>query len=512
MSVAPDRICTIIARTRHKMVALELEEAVKRGAKFLELRLDYIAKAVDYRRLAPHKKCSWLGTFRRATEGGRYGGPESERQMFLRQMIVSGVFDWIDIETDIADSVRRFGTVKRIVSYHNMNETPENLEEIYEKMTKQDADVLKVVTTAQSTRDNVRLMRLLQNAKKPTVGHCMGDIGFPTRILGLKYGAPFIYAAFNSERGIAPGLISLGEVKRLYPVSTINSNTRLFGVIGDPVAQSYSPALHNGLFQRDGINALYLPLRVPRGGLKTALEDYASLGFEGYSVTIPHKEAAFANASETDERVVQSKAANTLIAKEGGYVAANSDYKAALDSLMTNLPVTESGIAKDIKDCTAMILGAGGAARAIVHALHSVGIHQIFVTSRTLERAETLANEVTGKAVEWGRRHQVVCDILINCTPIGMHPDLDASPIHFSFFKPGMSVFDTVYNPENTMFIKDARQRACRTITGTEMFIRQAALQYEMFTGKNPELEVMREIMRQALSPLRPPTEDEEKE
>jgi 3-dehydroquinate dehydratase/shikimate dehydrogenase len=510
MSLVPDRICTIIARTRHKMVTLELEEAVKQGAKFLELRLDYIAKAVDYRRLAPAKKCAWLGTFRRAVDGGRYGGGESERQMFIRQMIVSGMFEWIDIETDIANSIRRFGSVKRIVSYHNLNETPENLEEIYEKMTQQDADILKVVTTAQNTTDNLRLLRILQKAKKPTVGHCIGDIGFPTRILSLKYGAPFMYAAFNTERGIAPGLPSLKELKRLYPISAIDSQTRLFGVIGDPVAHSYSPALHNGLFHRDKINALYLPLRVPRGALKQALDDYQSLGFEGYSVTIPHKEAAAALASSVDPQVIQSKAANTLLVKPEGLIAANSDYKAALESLMTQLPVDENGTTRNLKDCTAMILGAGGAARAIAHALHSAGVHHLYIASRTLERAEQLANEVQGKAVEWGRRHQLACDILINCTPIGMHPDLDASPIHFSYFKPGMTVFDTVYNPENTLFIKEARQRACRVVTGIEMFVRQAALQYEMFTGITPDLEMMREIMRQALSPLRPLEEKDE--
>ena len=132
-SVGVDRVCVIIGRTRHRMVQIELEEAVKRGAKFLELRLDFFAKAVDFKRLLPHKSCPWVATLRRHADGGRYKGPEEERKMLIRQAVVSG-FDWVDLETDIADEIKRFRDVKRIVSYHNFSETPDDLESIYAAM------------------------------------------------------------------------------------------------------------------------------------------------------------------------------------------------------------------------------------------------------------------------------------------------------------------------------------------------------------------------------------------
>ena len=141
MSVAPDRVCVVVGRTRHKMIQVELLEAVKRGARFIELRLDFLAKAVDFKRLVPSKHCPWMATIRRPVDGGRWPGTEPERQTILRQAIVSGTFDWVDLETDIADAIPRFGPVKRVVSYHNTTETPTNLDEIYEQMLKQDADV-----------------------------------------------------------------------------------------------------------------------------------------------------------------------------------------------------------------------------------------------------------------------------------------------------------------------------------------------------------------------------------
>jgi 3-dehydroquinate dehydratase / shikimate dehydrogenase len=500
MSLGVDRVCVIIARTRHKMVQIELEEAVNRGAKFLELRLDFMAKAVDFKRLLPNKKCPWVATIRRHTEGGRWKGTEDERKMILRQAHVAG-FDWVDLETDVANEIKRFRDIKRIVSYHNFNETPDDLESIYEEMTKQDADVLKIVTLAQHPKDCLAVLNLIRNAKKPTVGHCMGEMGFPSRILSLKYGAPFLYAAFNKERGIAPGLPSLEEVKRFFHVGTMNSETAVYGVIGDPVSHSFSPALHNLMFRQTGMNAVYLPFRVPRGELSESIQAFDALPVSGYSVTIPHKEQAAALAVTTDERVRETGAANTLVKRNNGFHAFNTDYEAALEGLRRNMPI-EDGKRKEIKDCGAMILGTGGASRAVAHALHRAGANPIWIVGRVADKTEKLAAEVHGKAVEWAARHNIDCQIVVNCTPIGMHPNLDESPLHGGFLKPGMVVFDAVYNPEQTLLIKEAKARGCQTVTGVEMFVRQAAMQFELFTGKPADVETMRDILRRALSPL----------
>jgi 3-dehydroquinate dehydratase / shikimate dehydrogenase len=501
MSLEVGKICTIVGRTRHKMVIVELQEAVKRGADFVEMRIDFLAKAIDFQRLVPFKKCPWIATLRRREDGGRWVGTEPERRMLIRQAIVSGHFEWVDLETDVADEIPRFGKVKRIVSYHNLTSTPPNLEEIYERMCQQDADVVKMAVTAQTASDNVRLLNILKMQKKPTIGHCMGEIGFPSRILAVKYGAPFVYAAFNKERGIAPGLPSLEEVKRVYNIDRINADTEVYGVIGDPVSHSYSPLLHNQFYKSRNVNAVYLPFRVPRGELPSMLEAFEAIPVNGYSVTIPHKETAAILAAVKDARVIETQAANTLVRTEGGFSASNTDYDAIIGSLNSVIPTNDEGQKRAWQGCTALVLGAGGAARAVVHALKQMHI-SVTIASRTLDRAENLAQEIDGTAVDWHARHGVNCDLLINCTPIGMHPNVDESPIIGGYFRPGMVVFDTVYNPETTMLIKDARNRGCQCITGVEMFIRQAALQIELFTNQVADLEVMREIMRRALSPV----------
>ena len=501
--MSPDQVLVVIGRTRHKMVVAELQEAVKRGAKNIELRLDFLARAVDFKRLLPYKKCPWVATLRRPADGGRFPGTEPERQVILRQAIVSGAFEWVDLETDIAASIPRFGPVKRIVSYHNLAETPANLDEVYAGMLKQDADVYKIAVLAQKPEDVVRVLRLQEAAPRPTVAFCMGDIGQPSRFLALRYGAPWIYAAFNKERGIAPGMPSFDDFRTTYAGKAMARNTRIFGVVGDPVDHSFSPLLHNHIYKQLGVNALYLPFRVPRGQLADAVEQYGHVPIEGYSVTIPHKEAAAALAREKDHSVEVTGAANTLVRRsDGKFTASNTDYAAAIDSLRAHLAErAEDGPAVQISQISVLILGAGGVARAIAFGLHREGA-QITITGRTYDRAQRLAEEVKCKAVDWHARHAVNCDVIINCTPVGMHPNVDEAPCHFSMLKPGMTVFDTIYRPETTLLIREARTRGCHTVTGVDMFVRQAARQIEMFVGQNPDVAQMRDIMRKALSPL----------
>jgi 3-dehydroquinate dehydratase / shikimate dehydrogenase len=498
-----DRVLVVIGRTRHKMVVAELQEAVKRGATFVELRLDFLAKAVDFKRLAPLKQCPWVATLRRPADGGRFPGNEQERMMILRQAIVSGAFEWVDLETDIASAVPRFGKVKRIVSYHNTAETPANLDDIYAAMLKQDADVYKVAVAAQSPDDVARVLNIQRTAPKPTVAFCMGDIGQPTRFLALKFGAPWIYAAFNKERGIAPGMPSFDEFRTTYPVQGINADTQIYGVLGDPVGHSLSPLLHNHLYKKLGLNALYLPFRVPRGQLPQALAAYDAIPVRGYSVTIPHKELAAAQAREADAAVTATGSANTLVRRDDGkFVAWNTDMGAVADSLNAFLAQrAKDGPAPQLSQLSVLILGAGGVARSIAFAMHRGGA-QITVSSRTHERAQKLAEDIKCKAVDWHARHSVNFDILINGTPVGMHPNVDESPCHPSVLKPGAVVFDTIYTPETTLLIREARARGCDTITGVDMFVRQAARQIELFTGHVPDVEAMRVIMRKALSPL----------
>jgi 3-dehydroquinate dehydratase/shikimate dehydrogenase len=500
MTVDAKRICVVIGRTRHKMVAAEIREAGKRGAALIELRIDFVARAPDLKRMLAEKPCPFIATIRRPTEGGRWGGSEDARQMLLKQCIVSGGFDWVDLETDIADTIRRFKSVKRIVSYHSLTEFPQNLEEIYAKMCQQDADIIKVVVAAQSPADNLRLIALMKKATRPTIAFCSGDLGFPSRILCLKYGAPFTYAAFNEERRVAPGMPSFSEVLRLYHPERINAETNVYGVVGDPVVHSHSPLVHNAAFRERNVNAVYVPFRVTRGHLPTFLDAFGAIPVEGYSVTIPHKEAAAQAAHTKDETVTVTRSANTLVRRHHGFLGANTDYQAILDALNFHLAKPD-GPPLDLNKRMVLILGAGGVARATAYAMHQAGA-TVHIANRTPERAEKLADEINAEALDWTARHKEQCDLVFNCTPIGMHPNVDESPLHASFLKPGMVVFDTVYTPETTMLIREAKTRGAQVITGVDLFIRQAGAQFKLFTGQEPPLDLMAKVLRRAMSPV----------
>jgi 3-dehydroquinate dehydratase/shikimate dehydrogenase len=495
-----ERICVVVGRTRHKMVQAEIAEAVRRGARLVEVRLDFLAKAPDFKRLLADKSCAMMATVRRPLDGGRWGGTEPERQTLLRQAIVGG-FDWVDLETDVADAVRRFGKVKRLVSYHNMHEVPSDLEKIHERMCRQDADVVKIAVRAQQPEDNLRVLRLVKDAPVPTIAFCMGDLSMPSRVLCLKYGAPFTYAAFNPERGISPGLPSLDELKHVYHVDAINEETQVHGLIGDPVAHSLGPLIHNAAFHSQRINAVYLPFRVPRGQLDSFLKHFEELGVRGYSVTIPHKEAAALAATQREPSVALTQAANTLVRLGGGFAAYNTDYTAAVESLLANLPPSADGAPPTLHARVALVLGAGGAARAVAHALHREGA-MVSIANRTYDRAQKLAEEIGCRSIDWAARHSIMCDTLINCTSVGMHPNVDESPVHHSMLKPGLVVMDVVYTPETTLLIREAKNRGCHVVTGVDMFVRQAAAQFRHFTGKEASLEYMRTVLRRAISPV----------
>lgn len=480
---------------------MEIQEATKRGAEFIELRLDFLAKAPDFKRLLADKACEMVATVRRGKEGGRWRGSEDQRLILLRQAIVAG-FDWVDLETDVADQVPRFGNVKRIVSYHNLRAVPDDLEAIYRKMCRQDADVVKIAVMAQRPSDNVRVLRLLEGTDQPTVAFCMGEIGLLSRFYGAKLGQPFTYAAFNKERGIAPGLPSFDEMRRLYRYESIDATTPFYAVIGDPVSHSLSPVIHNTALARLDLPGLYTAMRIPAGELDEGLKTLGRLDVRGLSVTIPHKEEALALADAADEAAEAIGAANTLVREANEWHAYNTDAPAALECLKHHLAGMESPPTGRLADLGVLILGAGGVARAVAYALNQEGC-RLTISNRTSARADALASQLGCRSVPWHARHSVLADVLINCTSVGMTPNVDEIPIHRGYLRPGLIVFDTVYTPENTLLVKEARARDCSVITGVEMFVRQAALQFELFTGHRAPLELMESVVRRRLSPVR---------
>ena len=231
------------------------------------MRLDFIGRAVNLGRLMNNRPGPIVISARRREDGGRWIRTEQERLMLLRSAIVAGA-EYVDIEADVASQIPRYGNTKRIISYHDFTSTPDNLEELHAAMAEEDADIVKIATMANSFSDNIRMMRMVRNAKLPTIGICMGEIGMVTRILADRLGSPFTFATFSVDKKMAPGQLNWKEMTELYDYENITEKTELFGVIADPVAHSYSPLIHNRAFKAEGLDARYLA--VSRAGRRLA--------------------------------------------------------------------------------------------------------------------------------------------------------------------------------------------------------------------------------------------------
>lgn len=495
-------ICVTIGRGRHRMLLEEWKAAAEAGAQLVELRLDCLRREADLPRLLKERYTPIIVTIRKSTDGGLWRGDEEKRRRLLREAIVAGV-DYVDLEADTAREIRRFGKTRRIISYHNFQRIPDDLEDRVRAMGELDADVVKVAALARSIPDAARMLQVADEAQKPTVAIAMGEIGFFTRILGAKYGAPFTYCGFNPDRTFAPGMPLFQELRRDYVYDQIDADTELYAVIGDPIGHSLSPAVHNAAFRSLGLNKLLVPLKIPAGQLRESLHALSFLKLRGISVTIPHKEAIIPLLKRSDRAVEMTGACNTVVvAEDGEWVGHNTDYHAAMDVLENALGGPHENDISPLLDKQVLILGAGGVARAIAFGLVRRGAG-VTICNRTDERSAKLAEEVGCRSVPWGMRAGTLCDVLINCTSVGMHPEVNDSPVPAAAFKPGMLAFDTVYHPEHTLFLKQAAEHDCVTASGIDMFVGQAAVQFHYYTGREAPLDVMRQVVKRKFSPLR---------
>jgi 3-dehydroquinate dehydratase/shikimate dehydrogenase len=328
----------------------------------------------------------------------------------------------------------------------------------------------------------------------------MGEIGTPTRILAGKFGAPFTYATLHHERKLAPGQISYKMMRDIYRYESINADTEVYAVIADPVTQSMDPVIHNVGFAHMEQNKVLVPFRVPRDELSEFLGDCEELGIRGLSVAIPHKEEILRNLSKADGVVRGIGACNTVTFEGRESVGYNTDYRGFLEALDDVFHESEKGMT--LAGRTALVLGAGGASKGILYGLKRRDA-EVYISSRTYERALLMAEGFRCRSVQWYERNKIDADILVNATPLGMHPNVDETPMDAKYLKRGMVVVDTVHNPEQTLLIKQAKEQNCRVVSGVELYTRQAALQFQHFTEMEPPLDLMKTAYRRIIGPAK---------
>jgi len=492
------------------------EELIERAAsaladsRFLEFRLDSLAKPASIlpkvkEFLAAHRDTTVLATCRRKQFGGLFTGSLKAELEVLLAAAEAGC-QIVDLEVESAeeaaprqldqlrDGLRAAGTAL-LISFHDFSRT-KNLDQTALRIEVFQPDFVKVVSTAKSLADNLAVLKLIQEHSRSVevVGIAMGEEGLVSRVLGLRAGAPFTFAAFSdspisdkpatvSTQATAPGQLTARTLRDLYRVEQLDQATRIFGVAGDPIAHSLSPLMHNAAFRRENVNAILLPL------ITHKVADLITLARElplaGSAVTMPLKQEVLPHLANSDPLTARIGACNTLrTGADGKLYGFNTDVAGVIRPLERRLKLQGARI---------VVLGAGGAARAAVFGLVEQGA-EVFIVNIVHEDAVKLAKQAKAKALKRDLFAKAAFDVLINATPCGMEGNKQPLPITEKELNASL-VFDMVYNPMETPLLKLAKERGIPVISGMEMFVQQGARQFEIWTGKPaPEAEMMRVV------------------
>ncbi|RMH25209.1 MAG: type I 3-dehydroquinate dehydratase [Planctomycetota bacterium] len=526
--------------------------AAEKGADIVEYRVDLLMELEEplesridrIKALVADSPLPCILTCRPEWEGGLYTGPEDERVSMFEAL---GTADhppaYIDVELkaytaspNIRQKInlavdhpkqQRAVRTRLILSTHDFQSRPADLTRRILAMHDEPAcAIVKIAYRARSIRDNLELFDILAERQKPTIALAMGEHGLMSRVLAPKFGAFLTFASLRDESATAPGQPTIDDLLNLYRFRSIKPTTKVYGVIGWPVAQSMSPLIHNAGFESIGFDGVYLPLPIaadPNDPESTAISlratfaalvTHGALNFAGASVTVPHKELILQDSALEDIgpwNIYDIGAANTLHRHaydpnrpdEHLWQAANTDA-AAISTLLDD----EFG---SIRDKRIAIIGAGGAARAAAYVSATRGA-RVTIYNRNADRAKSLAaslnkldldQEITAAASDTLPTSHA--DLYINCTPLGMtagpDPDALAIPIpDMPNLSPDTVFFDTVYNPPETPMLREARARGYRTIDGVQMFVKQAAAQFQLWTNHPAPTDLFDRLVRQRLA------------
>lgn len=463
--------------------AAQLESARRAGADLAELRLDLFERP-DIGPLLEKKILPLIATVRPAWEGGGWTGNEDDRIAILREAARGGA-DWIDLEFKAYKDFDR-ASAKLILSYHDVLKTPPDLDATLRKMGAIEPDLLKAAVAARGTADALAAVRAQKNLDRPGAVIPMGDWGEAARILYSRLGGWITYASVERGGETAPGQLTVSDLAHDYRVKAIDDETGVYGVFGDPVGHSQSPRLFNRAFQVLGINARYVKVRLDSASLLR--EAMAVLGIRGGSVTIPHKVAALEFVDEPDERVRAIGAVNTVVDRGGRLHGHNTDVLGAVEAIQAAAMRKWKHGAYGMR---ALVLGAGGVARAVAWGLKSEGA-RVTIANRTFERARALGQELGCDYVPMNRAIEARAQIVANATSAGMGGTPSLFPKEL--WKGDMVAFDVVYTPRKTPFLQDAQAAGATIADGVDMFLRQAVHQLNHYIGRGIPTEVIREF------------------
>jgi len=477
-------------------------------ADLVELRLDRIGHpgADALRRFTKECPKPAIVTIHGGEAFGTYAGSVDERCQILVDAAKAGA-RFVDVDWTLS---LELGEVEppchRIVSRHELEGTPDDLEAFDEEVRAvlYEGDAVKLVTHARCTEDGLRVLRHLRQARGGLISFCSGRAGSFTRVLAPIFGSPFTYAAPADLPGMegleptAPGQLRINDLLGRMPPGGLTPETAVLGVVGRPIHHSASPFVHGMALKNAHLDAVYVAFE-PHD-FDRFLELLDDENYRGLSVTAPFKEPAFASASTPDADSQRLEAVNTLVRDGEGWRGFNTDLasvRVTVEQVWAHF-ASKPGRPVVPAAATALVLGAGGAARAVVGALRDLDL-TVVVAGRDGAKAQALAAPLGARGIPWEEIPATDHQVLVNTTPLGQAGGAEESPIPDDWIRPGSLVLDAVYRPIKTPLLSAAGRQGCVCVPGAEWFVRQAAAQFELFTHEKADDALMRAAFEGAL-------------
>ncbi len=473
---------------------LEVLAKYRKWIDIAELRVDYLDpdERFHIRRFPSLAGVPTILTVRRKIDGGLYEEGEGARIVLLASGLVFADSDprrnfaYVDLEEDLdvpslEEAARTFGT-RIIRSFHDFQGVPDKLTERIQALRRSGDEIAKAALMPKGPADVARVFAAARDSGVPEkVIIAMGPYGCPTRVLAERIGSVFTYTSPRDEPGMecaGPGQNDPRELSEIYHFKALKAKTRIFGIIGSPLSATSSPAIHNAGFAKCGLDAVYLPIRTEDLNEFSVLAK--ELELEGFSVTIPHKEAIIPRLAVPSADVEAIGACNTVIRTPERWIGYNTDAPGFSESLLAFIG------RKNLRGKRISVIGAGGVARAVAYELRRLG-GKACILNRTVVRAKDLANQY---GFQWGAlddRYTNMIerfnDIIIQTSSVGMEGEIDADPIALYRFSGRELVMDLIYKPEKTKLLRRAEAAGCPILNGRDMLERQAKLQFRLFTG-----------------------------
>ncbi|MEM9242575.1 MAG: shikimate dehydrogenase [Pseudomonadota bacterium] len=451
---------------------------VAHQADLLEIRLDYL-KNPDIealKKLTADITLPYILTLRSKQHGGLFSGDETTRLHLIKTLLAAKP-DYLDLEIDVEDRYideihAQYPEVKLIRSCHDFKHTPEDLSAILERMRHPAMSVYKIITYANSSLDSLRMMNFVkqQSSQHHIVGHCMGEEGVFSRIAGAVMGNLWTYVAVDTESAVVSHQLTLSDYHNIYFLHKKNSDTKLFALLGDPVIYSLGHIFHNKNFDQHDINALYLKIKVSSEQLTSLFALIKTLPFFGFSVTTPLKQEVLPYV----RNLSGLQAVNTLSVENGEISAINTDGLGTLDAIEEIVKV---------KDKKVLLLGAGGAAKAIAQAAHDRGA-DMTIANRTFANAEKIARLFPAKIIDFSVEDNTLYDIVINALTLNVFEQATFIDWLSHILQRQPLVMDVNYNRADNPLLSLCEKYNCQVIRGEKMFVNQALAQYRYWFNK----------------------------